>query len=476
MSGSTDTAAAGGGGAAASLLLGPRTDPSLAARLAHSATVRDSGCRLRTDEVGDWLADRARAHHFKVERVPLTGLDGWSFQEGTGDLRHRSGRFFSVVGLSVKKSEGPITEWRQPIIHQPEVGILGLLTKEFDGVLHFLMQAKMEPGNRNLLQISPTVQATRSNYQKVHRGSAVRYLEYFTERGRSRVLSDSLQSEHGSWFYHKVNRNMLVETEDEVEVDPDFCWLTLGQIGELLRDDNIVNMDARTIISCFPVAAPGTSALHSDTELLSWFTAERARHDVDVHTVPLAEVGGWEHDEQGLARPDGRYFRVTGVTVEAGSREVSGWSQPLIEPTGTGVAAFLYRRIGGVPHLLVNAKVEAGFLDTAELAPTVQATPGNWEPLAPELRPRFLDTVLDAVAEGRVRYEAVHSEEGGRFLNAEIRYLFIEADEETAPLDPGPGYQWATPEQLNTLSTHGRYLNVQARTLLACVNAGAVRL
>ncbi|ORT55511.1 NDP-hexose 2,3-dehydratase family protein [Streptomyces sp. CB03238] len=463
-------------GTAAETLLRPRVEQSLSTRLARSAAATGSGCHLRTDEVADWLTERARAHHFKVERVPLDGLDGWSFAPGTGDLRHHTGRFFSVVGLSVTVGDGAIPDWRQPIIHQPEVGILGILAKEFDGVLHFLMQAKMEPGNRNLLQISPTVQATRSNYQRVHKGSGVTYLEHFTDRSGGRILSDSLQSEHGSWFYRKANRNMLVETDAEVPVHLDYCWLTLGQIGELLRLDNLVNMDARTVISCFPLAEPGTGALRSDTELLSWFTAERARHEVEVRTIPLADVDGWERDAHGLARPDGRYFRVTGVAVEAGSREVTGWSQPLIEPCGTGIAAFLYRVIGGVPHLLVHAKVEAGFLDRVELAPTVQATPSNWQHLPRKLRPPFLDTVLAAAEEGRVRYEAVHSEEGGRFLNAEIRYMFVEADDAVAPLDPGPGYQWATPDQLSTLSSHGHYLNVQARTLLSCVNAGAVHL
>ncbi|GAA4900162.1 NDP-hexose 2,3-dehydratase family protein [Streptomyces coeruleoprunus] len=462
---------------AAPALLRPRVAQDLPDRLARSAAVTGRGSHLRTDEVADWLAGRARAHHFRVERVPLDHLDGWSFRPGTGDLRHRSGKFFSVVGLSADVGEGPIPSWSQPIIHQPEVGILGILAKEFDGVLHFLMQAKMEPGNCNLLQISPTVQATRSNYQRVHQGSGVTYLEYFTDRDRARVLSDSLQSEHGSWFYRKANRNILVETDGEVPDHPDFCWLTLGQIGELLRQDDIVNMDARTVISCFPMTGPGEArALRSDTELLSWFTAERSRHDVSVRLIPLSEVDGWEHDAQGLGRPDGRYFRVAGVAVEAGSREVTGWSQPLFEPCGTGIAAFLYRVVEGVPHLLVHAKVEAGFLDTVELAPTVQATPENWQHMAAQERPPFLDTVLSARDRGAVRYEAVQSEEGGRFLNARIRYMFVEADEQTAALDPGPGYQWATPEQLNSLSAHGHYLNVQARTLLACINTGAARL
>lgn len=133
-----------------------------------------------------------------MERIPFAELDRWCFQEGTGKLLHQTGRFFSVEGLHVKVGHNPHEEWRQRIISQPEVGILGILAKEFDGVLHFLLQAKMEPGNLGLVQLAPTVQATRSNYTKVHNGADVPYLRHFMRPNRSRVIADVLQSEHGS--------------------------------------------------------------------------------------------------------------------------------------------------------------------------------------------------------------------------------------------------------------------------------------
>ncbi|WP_369384048.1 NDP-hexose 2,3-dehydratase family protein [Streptomyces sp. cg36] len=455
--------------------LRPRTEHNLSERLAKSAALRDTGHSLRTEDVAKWLEKRTRAHHFTVERIPFAELDGWSFAEGTGNLVHRSGRFFSVEGLSVTSSEGPFHRWEQPTIHQPEAGILGIVAKEFDGVLHFLLQAKLEPGNRNLLQLSPTVQATRSNYLRVHQGARVRYLEHFTEPDRGRILYDVRQSEHGSWFYRKANRNMLVEAVGDVTEHDDFCWLTLGQISELMHRDNVVNMDARTVLACLPVGDRETQALHSDAEFHSWITAERSGHDVVTRLVPLSGIDGWERGEDMLTRSDGRFFRVVAVAVQAGSREVPAWSQPLFEPVGLGVTAFLFRSISGVVHLLVRARAEAGFLDTVELGPTVQCTPGNWDHLDPAQRPPFLEEVLSASPQ-RINYEAVHSEEGGRFLYAESRYLFVEADETMAPLQAPPGFRWCTPGQLSALTTHGHYVNVQARTLLSCLSTGAVRL
>ncbi|MEV0373389.1 NDP-hexose 2,3-dehydratase family protein [Streptomyces sp. NPDC050636] len=457
-----------------SLSLRPHEDDTVADRLTRSARQTTQGVALHTNDILGWLADRGRAHRFTVDRIGFDELKDWSFDERTGNLGHRSGRFFTVEGLDVTTSEGSVRSWQQPIIKQPEIGILGLLAKEFDGVLHFLMQAKMEPGNPNLLQLSPTVQATRSNYTKVHQGADVKYIEYFTAAGRGRVLADVLQSEHGSWFHHKSNRNMIVETSQEVRLDDDFCWLTLGQLSELLRHDNLVNMDSRTVLACLPTDRDEPGVLHPTTELLSWFTGERSRQDLHSRRIPLADVAGWTRGEDAIEHVQGRFFRVVAVRAQAGNREVSGWTQPLFEPVGTGIAAFLARRIGGVVHVLAQARAEAGFLDTVELGPTVQYTPANYGAATGPDHPPFHDLVLN-VDPAAIRYQAVHSEEGGRFLNAESRYLIIDAEAAGLPFETPPGYCWITPGQLSSLARHGHYVNVQARTLLACFITGAVR-
>jgi dTDP-4-dehydro-6-deoxy-alpha-D-glucopyranose 2,3-dehydratase len=455
-------------------VLHSREDPATGRAMALSTRTTEGGDRA-TGEIAGWLAGVAARSWFRVDSIPFAELDGWYFERDSGNLVHRSGRFFSVEGVHVRLGDGPFGEWQQPIINQPEVGVLGILVKHFDGVPHFLMQAKMEPGNPNLLQLSPTVQATRSNYTKVHKGADVKYLEYFTDPGRGHVLADVLQSEHGSWFLKKSNRNMIVEAHGEVPVRENFCWLTLGQLGELLRRDNVVNMDARTVLACVPLPSTGERALHPDVELRSRITAERSGHEVRVSRIPLAQVTDWARGESSIEHVPQRYFRVMAVAVQADSREVTSWTQPLLEPVASGVTAFVTRRFGGVPHLLAHVRPEAGFLDTVELGPTVQYTPENYAHLSDAERPPFLDLVLRAPRD-RIRYEAVHSEEGGRFHHAESRYMFVDAEESDAPSTPPPGYLWVTAGQLNSLVGHGHYVNVQARSLLACLNTAAVTL
>ncbi|UGY93007.1 NDP-hexose 2,3-dehydratase family protein [Streptomyces gobiensis] len=438
----------------------------------------------QTAEFTDWFAEQRTAHHYRVIPAPLDGLDGWIRDPDRGTLRHRTGGFFSIDGLEVRTDNRETESWQQPIIDQPESGILGILVKRFAGVPHFLMQAKMEPGNINVLQLSPTVQATRSNYTRLHRGGSVPYLEHFLAPRRGRIVFDALQSEQGSWFLHKRNRNMIVEVTEDVPVLDRFCWLTAGQIGELLMLDNVINMDARTVLAGWPEAggrppAPGSArealtlsastdrARHTDAELLSWFTEAKASHQLDRRAIALNETKGWVCGADRISHESGRWFSVLGVDVEAGSREVARWSQPMIQPSGRGVIAFVARRLDGVLHLLVKAHTEAGTLDVVEMGPTVQCVPDNYLHLPKSRQPDFLNLVLSAPNE-QIHFDVVHSEEGGRFYHAENRYLLVEAGDD-APLDAGPGYIWMTVRQLSAMARHGSHVNVEARNLLACL-------
>ncbi len=468
-------------------------------RIADSVLAQD-GVVMSTAEFRTWFAHRAMVNAARVRKIGLDDLVRWSSCPDTGNIVHDSGKFFSVEGLEVELPGGPVPSWTQPIINQPEIGILGILVKEFDGVLHCLMQAKNEPGNCNGVQLSPTVQATRSNYTRVHQGDPVPYLEYFQDTVPHRVIADVLQSEQGSWFYRKRNRNMVVEVDGDVELLDGFCWLTIGQLHRLMASDDLINMDSRTVLSCLPFSGvdvasafsagdPGPrsgdpafrssvarscsenqGSVHTTGEILSWITDARARMDVRTTRIPLRQVKNWSRSRFSLSHDTGRFFDVIAVDIEVGHREVSHWTQPMIEPYGTGIVAFLVTRMDGVLHVLVRASVEPGYLDVVELAPTVQCTPSNYAALPPAARPRFLDYVLNATP-GQIRFDTLLSEEGGRFYHAQNRYCIVETAPGDVDLVASPDFRWMSLHQLVGLLRHSHYINVQARSLIACLHS-----
>ncbi|WP_330335512.1 NDP-hexose 2,3-dehydratase family protein (plasmid) [Streptomyces sp. NBC_00536] len=448
----------------------PGVVTSLGRRFTLSAQALDSSV-TPNPVFREWFAEQRRTNRYDVRRIPFAELVGWHFEDSTGNLVHDSGRFFSVEGLRVRTEWGGHgASWSQPIINQPEVGILGIVVKEFNGILHCLMQAKMEPGNLDTVQLSPTVQATRSNYTGVHKGASVHYIDYFKPpRVGSRVLFDSLQSEQGSWFLRKRNRNMVVEALGDVPAHEDFIWLTLGQIHQLLYQNNVINMDARTVLSLIPTFADEGPSLHTTEHVLSRLTEIKATRELVQSSLPLHGVEGWERTDHEIRHAGGHHFSVIAASVSAANREVKRWTQPLLAPAEQGLAAFVVRRIGGVPHLLAQARSEAGVLDVAELGPTVQCQPGRALTLPVERQPRYLDMVLSA-PKSRLLYDTVQSEEGGRFHHAGNRYALVEVGDEF-PVDVPEDFLWVTAGQLAGLLRHSNYLNIEARTLLTSLRA-----
>ena len=118
------------------------------------------GAVITTEAVLNWMKEKNSLVISNISELPLDELKGWSFTKDR--IAHTSGKFFSIDGIRVKTNYGLVNEWEQPIINQPEIGFLGFIVKKINGVLHFLLQAKIEPGNLNIVQLSPTLQATRS--------------------------------------------------------------------------------------------------------------------------------------------------------------------------------------------------------------------------------------------------------------------------------------------------------------------------
>ena len=118
------------------------------------------------EEIKNWVALQNEKIKVNVTKIAFEELDQWSFSNENFNLRHQSGKFFSIDGIDVKTNWGLVSNWQQPIINQPEIGYLGFITKEFNGVLYFLLQAKIEPGNVNCVQLSPTLQATLNNFTR----------------------------------------------------------------------------------------------------------------------------------------------------------------------------------------------------------------------------------------------------------------------------------------------------------------------
>ena len=452
------------------------------------SALTSDGRYTSVEEVLQWLRSTNEKLPIHVRRVPFAELEGWQMQPEPLRLAHKSGRFFAIEGIRIATDYGPLRQWDQPVIHQPEIGILGILSKVVDHVRYFLMQCKVEPGNVNGAQLSPTLQATRSNYTRIHGGRKPAYLDYFTGHAPVRVLLDQLQSEQGSRFLGKRNRNMIVEPLEEVPVGEDFHWLTLGQIKNLLHLDNVVNMDARSVLSCIPLptwevqmlgsrltgfgaslvesARSDAPSVHTIREILNWFSWMRSTYERHVVRRGLDSLEEWSVTGDAVQHCTNEHFRVIGVQVQIGNREVERWCQPLLEHPGRGLNGMLTQRFDGVLHFLIRACMYPGSRDSFEFGPTVSRSSYREQFGKPDAPP-FLELFRNSDPE-HVRLSSVQSEEGGRFFHYQNHYMILELPPGTVT-EVGENYIWMTLGQIQELLPHG-YFNIEARNLLACLH------
>lgn len=214
--------------------------------------------QIDSDEsIKTWFKGCQESCSLEYEDIPISECKGWSLNESSGFIEHKSGEFFYIQGLRVTSTNDREvkTGWDQPIITQVGFngGILGLIRCKKNEIPYYLVEAKAEPGNPDKVQISPTLQATFSNLKQAHGGSKPRFAEYFESSNSTQreILFDQWFSEDGGRLHLKRNRGMLVEVEDidTSLLTPNFRWLTLYQIKKLIKENSWVSPHLRSLIS-----------------------------------------------------------------------------------------------------------------------------------------------------------------------------------------------------------------------------------
>jgi dTDP-4-dehydro-6-deoxy-alpha-D-glucopyranose 2,3-dehydratase len=217
-------------------------------------SIRDDNQINKLDYIIEWFNKKREESDMIVEEIDVKNLEKWNIEEKTGNIYHDSKEFFEIIGVKVSNTfdrEVGKKGWTQPMIAKNPGGILGILMKKINGIPHYLLQAKAEPGNIGKLQLSPTLQATTSNLVKAHGGKRPIFAEYFDKSNNPKIIYAKWQSEDGGRFHLKSNYNMIVEIKNDKELDiPDyFIWITLYQIKQLLKIENFVGPHVRGIIS-----------------------------------------------------------------------------------------------------------------------------------------------------------------------------------------------------------------------------------
>lgn len=447
--------------------------------IAHSWSVVDSK-ETSTENILKWILERNKNTTVQINKIDLSTCTPWFYDSNEGSIHNKNNSFFSIVGCMNSNIE-------QPIILQNEIGYLGIICKEFNGVMHFLMQAKIEPGNINCVQISPTIQATKSNFTQKHGGNKPPYLDYFLNASKYEIVVDQIQSEQSSRFYKKRNRNIIIRVEEEIPILKNFCWMTLGQIKRLMREDNLVNMDTRTVLSCIPFSKlkltekelDKLSENFSDKALFkSIFIGDNKNYfpkiyqyinnqkmflETETKLIPLKDLTKWEMKNKELVCKEDYPFKVVFCDITIDGREVKHWTQPLFEANGIATFGLICCEKNGILKFLVHANPEIGCFDSLELGPTVQKEAIEFEPKEDSITKLFWEKINN---KDNIIFNQLLSEEGGRFYHEQNRNIILKINIEDLPPLPEE-YFLVDYKTLNELIQVNNTVNIQLRNLLS---------
>ncbi|WP_339745637.1 NDP-hexose 2,3-dehydratase family protein [uncultured Rubinisphaera sp.] len=428
----------------------------------------------------DWREVESNRSRLQVQGIKLSQSGEWQL-DSTGSISHHSQRYFRMVGMNyfdIPRKQ----RLTQPMIDQPEVGMLCFLVSRQFGGWKILLQAKAEPGNVNGVQFAPSIQATCSNYQRVHQGEPVPYLDYALKSDFR--LYDQLQSEQNSRFLCKRNCNRVVKVSETFPTaDTAYQWVPLNQLFPVLAQSHVINTDARSVLACWLLSNPDILSksklrqgelqllnslvadrpLHDSGDLQHWLDSLNAKWKLDRQQIPITELGGsWNWDDGNLTSHN-HAFSVRQIAVQCQTRENPAWDQPIIAANKPTNLTTVVSMINGSLHLLLQARLEAGNRDGFELTTTIQAESIEAQSVEESKYAENLPSVTTSL----LRF--ANSEEGGRFDQciSEYEILWAEAND----VLESPFHRWVSLSQISGWLKKTNFITNELRSTLSALLA-----
>ena len=408
----------------------------------------------------NWLNNQKKKQFLTVEKINLSKLSKWIYSKR--EIYHISKKFFKIAGVRIQSNFYNKKSWDQPIIVQNEIGILGIIKNIKTN--KYLLQAKVEPGNINKIQISPTVQATRSNYSRIHGGKTIPFLKFFKKKNKN----FSLQSEQAFRYYNKKNSNIVTYVSKKIAIDEKFRWFSKIEIFNLLKEKNLINMDTLSVFSSFIKKKKIDSPLNNKKKIINWKNYLKKKYFLKNKIINLSSVKNWNLKKTKIYHQTNNYFSVIGIKIKTNKREITEWSQPIIMGSKMAFAGYLIKKYKNTDHYLCRYILKPGSKVGTFTCSVNTSKLKNYK--KNKDLTNFQKNLISKyfIKSKDVLYDNVLSDEGGRFYHSQIKYMACKLND-NQNIDLPDCYIWLSQNQIIDLINKQK-IDIEARLLFGIIN------
>ena len=409
-----------------------------------------------------WIKNQRKKNVITLVKKNIENIEDWNFNGS--EIFHNTRAFFKIKAFQFEQKILK-KKWYQPLIVQKEVGILGIIKKVINNKDHYLLQAKTEPGNKNGIQLSPTVQATRSNYLRKHKGKKTNYINYFLDKNFNKnFISKKRLSEQGSRYLEKTNLNILTEIK-KIKLKKNYIWVNKDNLKKLINKKNLINMDTLSVFSSC-IRKSTHEKPKKNIKLKKIVSNFKKKDYIKKKKISFYNLQNWKIKKDKIFDENKKFFLIKFFKVYANAREVKSWSQPLLSDFSKNLNIFLIKKFENNHYYLLKIISEPG-LKSAIFTSTVNIR--NYDKKKNYKNIDYYEFLIKK----RIYSKFIFSDEGGRFYRNET-YNLIKILNKKEKFIKKKNFYWFSHNQVIEL-INKNLLSIEARNLFACFNIDKIK-
>jgi oxidase EvaA len=229
-------------------------------------------------------------------------------------------------------------------------------------------------------------------------------------------------------------------------------------------------MDTLSVFSCAINKKKVDMPIIKMKKILDIIKLCKKKYFVLINKISLYKLKDWVIKKDVIVNSKKNYFSIIGISVKSSTREINEWEQPIIAQENLAFSGFITKNFNRTLHYLVSFDVKPALKNTC-LSCTVKTSDINNYKKNYDLsiyKKNIISQFFIKKKNGKILYNKIQSDEGGRFFKSQIRYSIFQIFD-NYHFKIKENYMWISHNQMIDF-VKKKYFDIEARILFACYN------